>query len=67
MGRLPEEGVSCGGLRSKERMWGEEFMVRVLRLRLSWLGEKREESCWSGVRRGVRVDRGLRSSSIMEM
>ena len=34
MGRLPEE-VACGGLHSEERMWGEEFMVRVLRWRLS--------------------------------
>ena len=60
MGRLPEE-VACGGLRSEERVRGEEVMVRVLRWRLSWLGEKREESCWSGVRHGVRP------SGIMEM
>ena len=61
MGRLPEEGVACGELRSEERMWGEEFMVRVL----GW--QLREESCWSGVKRGMRVGRGLRSSSITEM
>ena len=60
MARLPEEGVACGGLRSEEWMWGEEFMFRVLRWRL-------EESCWSGVRRGMRVGRELRSSSITEM
>lgn len=48
MGHLPEEEVACGGLHSEERMWGEGFMVSVLRWRLSWLGEKREKSCWSG-------------------
>lgn len=60
IGRLPEEGFACVGLRSEERMWGEEFMVRVLRW---WL----RESCWSRVRRGMRVGRGLRSSSTTEM
>jgi hypothetical protein len=58
-GRFPE--AACGELLSEERMWDEEFMVRVLRWRLSWLGEKRVESHWSGVRRGVR------SSGIIEM